>query len=252
MARAISGSQYLESTSVPVTEPPFSIACWFYVTDTTSAHRLVDLSSATGVNYFSLHARGDQPGDPIQAITDSFVVPAGTAATSSAYSANTWQHAAAVFAASNSRAAYLNGGAKGTDATDRSPAGVNRFCVNRLYYAGTGYGGMSGRICHLAVWSVALADDDVASLAAGFCPLLVRPASLVAYWPFGGFHGDYDRDLVGGYNLTPYNSPTFADQPRIIYPQGPHGAQLAASSPPAATPWLYARRSARIIGGGLS
>lgn len=250
MARAISGSQYLESTSVPVTGPPFSIACWFYVTNTTSAHRLVDISASTGINYFSLHARGDQPGDGVQAIADS--TGAGVATSSSSYAANTWQHGAAVFASTSSRSAFLNGGSKSTDTTTVAPSGVNRFCVNRLYYNSSTYGGMNGRICHLAVWSAALTDAEVAALAAGFCPLLIRPASLVAYWPFGGFHGDYDRDLIGGYHLTPSGSPTFADQPRIIYPQGPHGVQLAASSPPAATPWLYARRSARIIGGGLS
>lgn len=249
MARDISGSQYLEGASAPVSSAPFSVACWFRVTDTTSAHRLFDLSSSTGVNYFSLHARGDQSGDPVQAITDDFTDPAGVASTSSAYTANTWQHAAAVFSSSNSRAAFLNGGSKGTNSTNRTPTGINRIGVNRLYYAGTGYGGMSGRIAHLAIWNVALADDEVAALAAGFSPQLARPGSLVAYWPFGGFHGDYDRDLCGAYNLTAYNSPTFAEGPRIIYPVGPMSVNVSSAA--AAKPWLYAQRSARIIGGAI-
>jgi hypothetical protein len=173
-------------------------------------------------------------------------------AASGTYAVNTWNHVCGVTESTKVRC-YLNG-AVGSDGTYSAPSiSGTTFSVGRILYLGSGLQFLSGRACHVAAWNVALSATEAAALAAGICPLLIRPASLIAYYPLGGFHGDYDRDLVGGYHLTPSGSPTFVDQPRIIYPQGPHGVQLSSGgSPPAAAPWLYARRSARIIGGGLS
>jgi hypothetical protein len=45
---------------------------------------------------------------------------------------------------------------------------------------------MSGLIAEMAVWNIALADAEVANLAAGLCPLRLQRANLVDYWLHGG------------------------------------------------------------------
>lgn len=249
MARVFTTSQYLETTSVPLTGPPFTIAFWFYVTDVTALHLTFGLSAATGIGYYYLGPRGDVVGDPIQVIADNGATP-GTASTSTGYTANTWHHCVGVFASSTSRSVYLNGGGKGTDTTNSTPSGVNRLNFGRMYYSGSLFGNMSGRIAMAGLWSVALGDDEAAALAARYHPRLVRPASLVSCWDLGGFAGEYDNDWVGGYHLTPSGSPTWTDGPPIHYPTGALSVHSASGGGSSSKPWLFARQR-RIIGGGI-
>jgi hypothetical protein len=87
---------------------------------------------------------------------------------------------------------------------------------------------MSGSIAEAAIWNVALTDAKVAILAAGFSPLFVDPQSLVAYWPLVR---DTDDDVVGGYDMTAYNTPTVASHPpKIFYPVSPHSVYFAAAA----------------------
>jgi hypothetical protein len=224
---ASASSQYLEITSPVVSSPPFTAAYWFRVTNATALHLGFALFGTSGVAYHYLGPRGDVAGDPVQVISDSGAAT-GAASTSTSYSANTWHHACGVFTSTSSRTAYLDGGGSGTNTTSVTLT-PTRTAFGRMYYSGSPFGSYDGRVAHLAIWNAALGAAEVAALAAGYHPRLVRPASLVSH------------------------SPTWADGPRIIYPQGPHGVQLSSGgSPPAATPWLYARQRSRIIGGGLT
>jgi hypothetical protein len=81
-------------------------------------------------------------------------------------------------------------------------------------------------------------------LAAGFSPLFVRPQSLVAYWPL---IRDNDNDIVGGYDMTAYNTPTVAAHPPVIYPVSPHVTYFAGAAPegdalPMAMQYYHRRR----------
>ena len=51
-------------------------------------------------------------------------------------------------------------------------------------------------------------------LAAGYPPTKIRPWALVHYWPLMRT----DQDLVGGYDLTAFNTPTWADHPPVSIP----------------------------------
>jgi len=108
-----------------------------------------------------------------------------SAQTTTNASQDTWHHLCGVFAASDDRTAYLDGGNKGTDATDLSPDYVDLTAIG-AFKDNTPGEYCSGRIAEAAIWNVALTDAEVAILADGFSPLLVRPASLVAYWPLIG------------------------------------------------------------------
>lgn len=95
--------------------------------------------------------------------------------------------------------------------------GVNYFSVGYMY----GYNGQyfSGQVAELGVWNCALDLYDTLALNSGVSPLLVRPASLIAYYPFGGaFPQNGNSFFKNAYNLTASGSPTYVDHPNTVYP----------------------------------
>ena len=217
-------SEYLEYSGAIVSAYPFTLACWFYSDDATIDQELMAVGNpATNSNYWSLRAAGAVGGDPVQVIVES--ISDNETSTSTGFSANTWHHACGVFTSSTSRTAYIDGGSSATGTTDLTPTSPNLSRIGfsvRLAPVDPRY--MSGRIAEAAIWDVALSAAEVVSLAKGFAPLFIRPASLVAYWPLdrnsfnkGGGSTTLDR-WKGTYNLTETNTPALAEHPRIYYP----------------------------------
>jgi hypothetical protein len=134
---------------------------------------------------------------------------------------NTYAHIAAVFAAVDDRRVYLNGGNKVTDdATSKTPAGIDTTSIGRRSTSAPALYA-SGRIAEAAIYNAALTDDEIAELAAGASPLLVRPDALVAYWPLVG--RDYpEPDLVGGFPMSLY--PVSTDTGWVICGTGANDA----------------------------
>lgn len=209
-------SEYLEVDSTPLSAWPVTMACWFYNDSIALRQALICVTDVLqGDRYFALLADGSEGGDPVDAWAryDS----SEHCFTSAGYSASTWHHATGVWASNTERYSYLDGGNKGTDVDSVAFPPVDRVSIGRLGDSSpSNY--ISGRIAEAAIWTAALTDAEVASLAAGFSPLLVRPQSLVAYWPL---IRDEDQDRVGGYDLTAYNTPSIAAHPPIIYPAPP-------------------------------
>lgn len=203
MARKLNGSsQYLEHSAAALSGPPFTFACWALVTALPSANQaLLSLSNSGGGNLFQLQVRGAASGKPI-----GMQVSSGSnsqAVTSAGPSANVWFHAAGWVASSTSRAAYLNGGNKGTDSTSiANPTGLNETDVG-VYWSSTGRAGwFAGAVAEAAIWNAVLSDAEIAALAAGVLPRRVRPQNLLAYWPLGGLLAP-EPDLSGNaQNLT--------------------------------------------------
>jgi hypothetical protein len=76
----------------------------------------------------------------------------------------------------------------------------------------------AGGIAEAAIWSVALTADEVASLASGAAPFMIRPASLVLYAPLIGREAATEWDYFGP-SITLNNSPAIGtDHPRIYRP----------------------------------
>jgi hypothetical protein len=211
---ASASSEYLEIDSTPVTAAPFTVAGWAYfgsLTENAVAMAIADKDSGTA--YWTLQFYGTQAGDPVLWQARS----GGTyalAMSTSGYSAGTWHHLCGVETASNSRAVFLDGGSKGTNSDTASPAGADRLSLGRVGDSSPGLY-LNGGLAEGAIWNVALTDAEVALLARGYSPLLVRPESLVFYAPL---IRDTDDDLVGGLQLTAYNTPSITAHPRIIYP----------------------------------
>lgn len=207
-------TQYLEYNGTIVTAAPLTLACWFRSNDTAASQTLISIGDGASVNnYFLIAANGDQVGDPIRAVARG--TADNPASTTAGFTANTWHHAAGVFTSSTDRAAFLDGGNKGTNAVAGTPAGLDRTAIGRLYRSvPTSY--MSGEIAVPAIWDVALTDAEVAMLALGIVPWLVRPSNLVACWPMFGYSSP-ELDMIGSIGMT-VTGATVADQPRLIYP----------------------------------
>ncbi len=168
-------------------------------------------------NQWRLFAAGGAGGDPLW-----WHVEAGGndyAETTSGYSANQWHMAVAVEASSISRAVYLDGGNKGTNTTDLSPANADRI---RLGYAGdtTPDNPASVKIAVAAVYNMALSDADVIALwngGDGVLPTSVQGGNLVSWW-LGGDENDNDQKASN--DLTAIGSPTWDSGDWPIAPGG--------------------------------
>jgi hypothetical protein len=232
-------NQALTSSSVPVTAVPLTIACWGAAANSVFQTG-VDLwdGNAGSPDRFGLFFAGNA-SRVIRARSDQGGTEA-SANSATGYTAGVWCHAAAVFASSTSRTAYLNGAAGTTNTTSNTPSGVSRTDIG-----GSTGNSMSGQLAEIGVWSVALEASEIAALAAGACPLLVRPDSLVSYWPLMGRYSP-EIDVVGGLDLTLNASPAYADHPRIF-----RSSKRVSISVPAAGGGGGGNRRRRVITGAL-
>ena len=218
-------SQFLENGAAIVTAAPLTMACWYRPVATNAAYLLMmqGLFDAS-TDYFYLYHNLTNTVVAQTHATDTVF-----AATSAGTSAGVWTHACAVFAAADSRAAYINGGSKGTNTDSRTPAGINRTLLGARYLTGSKSLFLDGDLAEAAIWNVALDDAEVATLAAGVSPLGVRPSGLVAYWPLIGTTSP-EIDIRGRTELTLNNTPTQAAHPRIFYPARPVSIGTAAAA----------------------
>jgi len=231
-------SQHHLTSSTPVTAAPLSLACWFNTDDAVNDGCLVSVSdSATDVNSFEL----DLAGIGETAVSAQIRATTPDRALSTAdFTTGTWYHACAVFASPTSRASYLDGGGKGTNATNLTPLSIDRLGLA----ARSGLSSLlsfNGRLAEVGIWNVALTDDEVAALARGFSPLCIQPQALVFYAPLVR----EVQDVRGGRTLTPTGSPTVAGHCRIIYPHKriyPWGA-----APPRTKTRLYLSAAAETV-----
>lgn len=204
MAYTLNGTnQYLELTGAPVASEPFTMACWVKKTNNTA-----QVVMATGP---ALTARHQLQADPsgVEAVS----VSSGGATGSSGSVTNpvgAWTHIGGVFSAANSRLVYGNGVAGGANSTSITVASLAYVGIGVGYNAGSRAGFFGGDIAECAIWNAALTADEMAALAKGFAPLLVRPANLAFYVP-----------LIRGVEELKLGSPvtvsgaTVADHPRV-------------------------------------
>lgn len=187
--RGWSTSNYLlYSSALTGIAMPLTMACWgnTSVTGTLQAMMHIgDVAVGPTQNRWSLTV---DTGDAVTATTNT-TTGTVSAVTSTTISASTWFHACAVFTSATSRAAFLNGGGKGTNATSRSPTGIDNFAIGVLYGSSVsqpfGPAG-TGDLAWATVWNIALSDADVAILATGIDPRLIHPEAIIGFWPLVG------------------------------------------------------------------
>lgn len=255
MARQLNGStQYLERTSAVVSSFPLTISCWMYLASTTAEQIGLCLYHTTGINNIQFDYVNSSIG------WRAFAERAGASSTSQ-YRSNVtgtigWYGLAASWATYTQVPNFWINGAKVTGGTTFTGAGgtmtlsrtgVGSYLFNAVRYNTT----QANRYAYCAMWNAELTDAEMKALTQTTPrhPLFIRRASLQACWDFGGHFGENDLSRVNNNDLTPTASPTWAEQPSIIYPRVANLPQRAASAG-GATPWLYARRRSQIIGAG--
>lgn len=210
-----SNDDFRTTTQGVVTAPPFTISLWVYPTGLDATNRAVltvSDNAAPGTRFWTWQANttslkwfaGDGGGN-------------SSANTSIAPTANAWQHWCAVEASTSSRACYINGGSKGTNGTTRTPTAGTWSS-----FVGAATVNFAGRLAHLAVWNVALSDDEILGLANGQHPFAVRPAALIHYYPMWRLEGGGD-DFFGTVDLgTVTGDPVTVEGPAVLRPVGPY------------------------------
>lgn len=196
------------STETAVADVPMTFACFFRPNLLTTTGVLVGIFATNDDGHY-LMFRGATAGDPLSASSNDSGVSAAEAVTgTSGITSGVWYHGAAVYAATNDRRVFLDG-VKSTNSTNVTPSGFVRTSVGAFMGAANSTF-FDGDIAEVAIWNVALTDDEIASLSRGLSPLKVRPASLVFYVPLWRDVFDYRASL----SITSNNTVPTETHPR--------------------------------------
>lgn len=135
----------------------------------------------------------------------------------SAISINTWYHVAGVFRSDSDRELAVDGVLTGSTNTDtQSTITYNRVGVS-VSADNTPFGDFDGRLAELAIWDVELTAAELASLATGYSPLLIRPSNLIFYLP--AIRHTIDDQRMSGVALQTLGTNVLSyPHPRTIYP----------------------------------
>ena len=218
MARLFNGtSELLSTTSIPDGSLPMTFGAWVYMTDVSSVQTVFCLADASSNNVFerlqlsgsTLRLRSNDGGSARN------VISSGT------MSAGTWQHCVAVVAGAATRTVYIDGANAVTGTNSFSPA-LARMALGATIRSSASQHFLAGRIADAFFYDVALSDDEVAALAAGASPRLVRPGNLLGYWPLWGIASP-ETDYMGNTSMALTGSPSAADGP-------PMASNFAASA----------------------
>lgn len=222
MSRTGAAGAYLYNDSAVVTDVPVTLSCWFKAPNVTGNFALMTLGGRTSFERVMIQASGGISGDPIRAQVSTSTNTIRRAVSASGFSANTWHHAAGVFESVTTRSAFIDGGNKGTYVLSTIAGSFDATDV--LWERGNGTAqtyAAGALIAECAVWNVALSDDEIAILGAGYSPMFVRPQALKNYFPCFGRRGatEGEEDWIGNNGLLDVSNPVVSDdRPRIIYP----------------------------------
>ncbi len=201
MSQTFSSNLHLSSASVAATAAPLTLVMWVNSTG-GQARRFFELcASGADTNLFGITLDVTSASNKVAAYRSSAVTN-NQALTSVALTTSAWQHVGAVFAASNSAAAYLNGANKGTSSAGITPTGINLTVISGRQ---TDYQfGVAGQAAHAAVWARALSDTEMAYLGAGGNPRGIK--GCVNYWKVATGESPV-IDQIGTNDLTAVGPP---------------------------------------------
>ena len=211
---AATATTFLSNANAIVTGPPCTLAAWFFKNTATAGGAIISVGASTTTAHLALYY------DNVEDVVARSVSVLGGIdnATSAGAGANSaWVHGAAVFNSTELRTAYRDGGNAGTNTATNSPLLLDRTFIGDFANS-TGAFIFPGHIAEAAIWNVALNAADVAALAKGVVPPMIRPDALVAYWPLVG-RDNPEPDFAGGFNMTLNGTPPRADHVRVYNPR---------------------------------
>lgn len=210
----------LRYTAALATAVPLTLAAWGKTSMTGLTQYMVSLlnsASADTFDQFTIRLTGAN----VVSARCGEAAAVSEAVSSTGFTVDTWFHAAAVFTSATDRAAFINGGSKGTNATSRTPAGINRTAIgfqdNAAASRAFAQGG-TGSLAEVGIWNAALTDAEIAALATGLSPLSIRPASLIGYWPLIGNNSPENNLVSNTSKMTLVGAPSASAHPRLLYP----------------------------------
>lgn len=223
-------SQYLVSTTTPVTAAPWTMACWALADDSGVGGAGAAMSMADGsVDNHYWQLRFNPFSDRLQGVMQGGGGAVSFDGTANAFTINVWHHIAWVETASNDHAIFLDG-VKTTASNPIAPSGIDQLTIGASAIATTdNY--WSGVLAEAGVWNVALTEFGIFQLyQMRYAPSLVQPESLVFYRSFRAddFNHDPSEELLESpllqqqtRHLLTNNGSTFgAHPPGIVYPEG--------------------------------
>lgn len=161
----VAGAGAMYSDATPVAGRPCTIAAWAMTTSDSTTQDIVSLTAnpaSGGAERIALQFGGNVAGDPVRALSQTNAGSAAAAVTSRAYSIGVYHHCCAVHAAQNSRAAYIDGGSKGTNTTNNVVTQpVTRVTVAACWLSSALAAQLSGHVAEVRLYSRALTDADV-------------------------------------------------------------------------------------------
>lgn len=214
-------TQYLSASSTLLLDEPIDLIAHASTDNNTAVQGIVSINNTGAANgWFALTSRGDLGGDPVSASKTNDAGGGNAALTSSGFSLTTWEVYAAAFLSNTSRAVYINGGSKGTDATNVTDPTPNSISIGAIVTNALLYG-YDGRAAEVYVLNVNMSDSQHAARGKGYSALWDVPIKNVRGWYPLLRTTDLQNRMANGYpTLTATASPAQASHPsKVIYPR---------------------------------
>jgi hypothetical protein len=239
----VSGTpSYLEiASSFGLTALPVTMMSWFVPDSSLSnTSHLVCLGGAAATNVQLALRSGTNGGNLVRASSTSSAINTDVAASATSWGATGMRrphHAAAVFATTTRRVAYLDG-IPGADNTASNAPNFANFSVCNVgiqTFNGSRSLGNDGRQWGAAMWRAALTPEEIRAVYFGVSPLKIRRASLLFYLPL---ETDF-RDYANGNVFTPsavglWKTPAFPSQRPVVVADASGPAAFSLTAEPAA------------------
>lgn len=177
---------YLTKSSPVVTAYPFSAIAWFLPNTASQTSFLLSIAdTATSTNQWLMFYRSN---NIIRGISNGGGQK--NADTTNSATLNAWNMAAMVFTSATDRKVVLNAdfANEGTNTESSTPTGLDNTTLGAHLQNSQQFSSIDFLIAHVAVWDVALTDDEITALNRGAFPHEVRPGALLAHWPLWGNH----------------------------------------------------------------
>ena len=218
MARsfASASSQYLRYTGT-IGGAAYTVAGWVYRQTGSASHVVFSRSNVSGTVGTQLILFNSS--NVMQYYFEYAQSLSINISGSTSISTGQWYHVGAVMQGGEHRI-YLDGVSQAVSTNAATSPTTSYTQFSGRVYSGSNGDFFNGRMADFGIWSTGLTASEMAGLAKGCDVSTVRPASLAAYYPMGGRYNQSDVDRwKDKLDLTATNSPTWADHPRIVYPQ---------------------------------
>jgi len=206
-------SEWLTVASPIVDAAPFSVAAWIKTDDAADNFQVIAAPVGEAGTDIGWKYRLRMADTEIQFEAED-AGGSARAAASAVPAVGVWGHAAAVEVAVDSRESYFAGANKGTNASSITPLATSIDTTSiAVRDDGSPNDSFSGDIGHVPIYSDALSQGMIETLAAGFNPLRVQRDILIGYYPING--QSPERNVMGGFDLTVVNAPPVSSEPPI-------------------------------------